>query len=146
MSILLQDVANVPKYGSLNLHTGILPDYQGLMSTFWAMLNQEQKIGSTVHSIEDQEINSGDIVAQKRISTQYHHSYLWNVLNIIYFSTDIVLESIELVCQEKTLDRIPQLGIGPYYSYPDDFEISQFMQQGNSLFDKSEGVKLSGRT
>ena len=146
MTILVKDVANLPKHGTLNLHTGLLPDYQGLMSAFWAMLNQEEKLGCTLHFIEDEEINAGDIVVQTQVRTQYHHSYLWNVLNLIYFSYHAVLETIALISKEQAVKRLPQEGIGHYYSYPDDFEIDQFMQQGNHLFDKSEGVKLSGRS
>jgi hypothetical protein len=49
--ILKSAAIEIPRYGVLNLHSGLLPQYKGVMATFWAMLNAEAEIGCTLHTI-----------------------------------------------------------------------------------------------
>ena len=65
--VILRDPAiSLPKHGVLNLHSGLLPDYKGVMATFWALLNKESEIGTTLHFIEDSSIDTGSIVTTTR--------------------------------------------------------------------------------
>ena len=43
--IFKKDVIKIAPLGILNVHTGQLPKYKGLMPTFWALKNNEPKIG-----------------------------------------------------------------------------------------------------
>ena len=61
--ILREQAIALPRLGVINLHSGLLPDYRGVMATFRAMLNGEQKIGTTLHYISDPGIDTGDIIA-----------------------------------------------------------------------------------
>ena len=63
-SILKQEILSLPRLGVLNLHSGLLPDYRSVMATFWAMLHGQNKIGTTLHFIDDASIDTGQIVAQ----------------------------------------------------------------------------------
>ncbi|SVC11395.1 uncharacterized protein METZ01_LOCUS264249 [marine metagenome] len=52
------------KYGIINLHSGIVPNYRGVDNVFWCLFNHEPNmIGSTVHFI-DRSIDTGNILAQ----------------------------------------------------------------------------------
>ena len=46
--ILKAAAIQIPRHGVLNLHSGLLPAYKGLMATFWATLNGEEEIGCTL--------------------------------------------------------------------------------------------------
>jgi methionyl-tRNA formyltransferase len=61
-AILKPPVIEVPPLGVLNLHSGILPAYRGILATFRAMLKQGDEIGCTLHYIRDARIDTGDIV------------------------------------------------------------------------------------
>ena len=64
--IFKKPLIDLTPFGCLNLHTGLLPKYRGLMPTFWALKNKEQEIGVTVFYV-DEGIDSGPIVVQKKI-------------------------------------------------------------------------------
>jgi methionyl-tRNA formyltransferase len=49
----------LPRLGIINLHSGILPDYRGILATFWAMLHGETEIGCTLHYVTDAGIDTG---------------------------------------------------------------------------------------
>lgn len=83
--------------GVINLHSGLLPAYQGVMATFWALLNKEQRIGTTLHFIEDSTIDTGAIISQSLVDANYGESYLWNVLHIYKAGCANVLSATEVI-------------------------------------------------
>src|SRR5262249_28317163 len=52
-AILKAALIGISPQGVLNLHSGILPAYRGILATLRAMLNQETEIGCTLHYIGD---------------------------------------------------------------------------------------------
>ena len=64
--ILNPRIFNIPKLGTINLHTSALPKYRGRHPMNWQLINGEKEIGITVHFIDDG-IDSGDIILQDSI-------------------------------------------------------------------------------
>ena len=61
--IFKKELLKIPRYGCINLHCSILPKYAGLLPSFWTIYNKEEKIGSTVHYMDDK-IDNGAILGQ----------------------------------------------------------------------------------
>lgn len=51
LHVIRPDVAAAPRIGSFNLHPGPLPDYAGLNTVGWALVNGEAAYGVTLHWI-----------------------------------------------------------------------------------------------
>ena len=47
----------------LNVHSGLLPRYRGMMPTFWAMQNAEREVVVTVHEMVKR-LDAGDVIAE----------------------------------------------------------------------------------
>ena len=60
--IFRQELLNIPRLGCINLHSGRLPNYRGMMPTFWQMLRGEQAITISVHMMA-QKLDAGDVLA-----------------------------------------------------------------------------------
>jgi methionyl-tRNA formyltransferase len=60
-------VLNIPKYGGINLHPSLLPEYKGCFSIPWAIINGEEKMGFTYHYMTEQ-FDKGNILYQEEIS------------------------------------------------------------------------------
>jgi methionyl-tRNA formyltransferase len=56
---------NIFKYGVLNAHFGDLPRYRGNAVTNWAILAGETQVVLTIHKMEGEKLDSGDILLQK---------------------------------------------------------------------------------
>lgn len=66
MSQLLKEkIFSIPKYGTINLHPAILPEYRCPNPDFWQYYHMEMNPGVTVHYI-DQGEDTGDIIFQER--------------------------------------------------------------------------------
>ena len=135
MSILKSKVIGTPKLGIINLHSGLLPAYQGVMATFWALLNKETHIGTTLHFIEDASIDTGSIISTSSIEANYQRSYFWNVLNIYKAGCENILRAISNLENGKQLVSEPQSGPAHYYTYPNSQDIDK---SGLSLFNDND--------
>ena len=143
MSILRDPVIQLPRHGVINLHSGLLPAYQGVMASFWAMLHRQPVIGTTLHYIQDASIDTGDIVKTSEIPARYDKSYLWNVLNLYRGGAAHVLEAIALIAAGESLPASPQQGSSAYYSYPTEEDVRQFFTQGGTLFNEHDVAEFA---
>ena len=62
--IIKQEVLDSTKYGVFNIHSSLLPNYKGLMPTFWVLKNNEQKTGVTLYQLTEG-IDNGPIISSK---------------------------------------------------------------------------------
>jgi len=136
-SILKQDVLGLPRLGVLNLHSGVLPDYRGVMATFWAMLNDEKKIGTSLHYIVDAGIDTGRIVAQSHVDVEADKSYLWHVLQLYVEGVALLIEAISTLALGENLSTTEQSG-GQYFSFPNVQDLQKFQNKGLSLVKEDE--------
>lgn len=144
--ILRDEVIALPRLGVLNLHSGLLPDYQGVMATFWAMLNGSPEIGSTVHYIEDAGIDTGSIVCTQPQRPMYDKSYLSNVLSLYPSGCAAMLESINTLAAGRRLAARAKIMGGKYYGFPEARDISNFLESGLALVTGNELDELKMRT
>lgn len=137
--ILKSDVIKLPKYGVLNLHSGRLPDYRGVMATFWAMLDNQQDLATTLHFIQDAQIDAGDIISINSQPTDYSKSYLWNVLSLYRKGVKSIARAIETLQLDGKLEQQQvDITLGNYFSFPNETHLRQFAEQGNQLIDVNE--------
>lgn len=142
--ILQKPVIDIPPLGVINLHSGILPDYRGVMATFWAMLAGKETIGTTLHFIQDSQIDAGDIITIDRQPIDYNQSYLANVLSLYAPGIDSVVDAIHMLANgEKLLQQPVDVSTGCYYSFPNSTELAQFTQAGHKLFTYADLIALS---
>ncbi len=64
--MLPEVVWTMPKFGTFNLHTAILPQYRGAAPINWAVINGETKTGVTTFML-DHDIDTGRILLKKEI-------------------------------------------------------------------------------
>ena len=133
----------IPARGVLNLHSGILPDYRGVMATFWAMLHDEAEIGTTLHRIVDAGIDTGPVLAITRRRADYGATYLANVLALY---ADGVLELGRAIGAiergEETGGAGQSASEGAYFGPPGAADVEKFLAKGLKLADSAEGGAL----
>ncbi len=64
--MLPEKVWSIPKLGSINLHTSMLPNYRGAAPINWVLINGEKQTGITTFFI-DNKIDSGEIILQEKV-------------------------------------------------------------------------------
>ncbi len=136
--ILKSAAIEIPRHGVLNLHSGLLPEYKGVMATFWAMLNGENEIGCTLHKIVDRTIDTGPIIGLSTSPTHTDWSYLANVLELYLAGCRMIVNAVRKISAGKPIETSAQTGEGNYYSLPRAQDLDQFAARGLRLIDKSD--------
>jgi methionyl-tRNA formyltransferase len=63
-NVLKEATFGMPRFGSINLHCGWLPDYRGAPAGFWELLRGERTVGVTIHRVTAA-VDAGPILAQE---------------------------------------------------------------------------------
>lgn len=126
--IMKSELINIPSHGVLNLHSGILPQYRGVLASFWAILNGDKKIGTTLHYINDGTIDTGEIIAMSEVAVDRCASLITNINNLYAEGCELIAEVVAKIAQGILPTTIDQklLGEGGYFSYPTAEDLQKF--------------------
>lgn len=101
-------VWELPKKGTINLHTSLLPEYRGAAPINWVLINGENKTGVTTFFINEK-IDKGDIILQKKINLdqnitagQLHNLMIHDGIKIVNKTINLIDENdVQLIYQSK---------------------------------------------
>jgi methionyl-tRNA formyltransferase len=136
------EVLSIPTQGIINLHSAILPDYKGVLGTFRALLNGDDKIGSTLHYITDSGIDTGKIIGVSKLNVTPGKSVLWHIVNLYPQACEKLSTLINTIDNRKTIQSIQQTGDGNYYTFPTQEEFDQLKDVKIELFNLNEYASL----
>ncbi len=96
-SIIKENILSLPKIGTINFHSSILPYYKGSRVEFWQLYYDDYDYcGSTVHYV-DTSVDTGDIIIQEKIEVDKKDIF-WDLRykNIIK-GLELIPKAIELI-------------------------------------------------
>lgn len=121
----------VPTRGVLNLHSGRLPDYRGVMATLRAMLAGDEKLCSTLHWIDDPTIDTGRIISIQSHNRDPEQCYLASTIGLYPSGCKAILETIGMIeAGHEPTAKAPEQ-TGTYYSFPDQASLEAFTEAGH---------------
>lgn len=100
--LLPDSLFSIPKHGVLNLHDGKIPEYRGFAPINWAVINGEDKLGITIHYI-DEGIDTGDIILQKEIPLSLHETAFDGYNKLLELSTTMIVDVIKMIKENKVV-------------------------------------------
>lgn len=140
--ILKKPIIELSKYGVINLHSGKLPNYRGVMATFWALLNGDSQLSTSLHFIDDSTIDTGRVIANSTLPVQEDKSYLWHVLSLYIGGSQLIALAINTLVKNGEIKTVTQSKTGEYYTFPSDEQLTEFTTKVGELYDQSEVVNL----
>lgn len=107
--ILPKEILEIPKFGSINIHTSLLPKWRGASPIQHALLNNEKETGITLIKMNEK-LDEGDIVYSKKIFIYDFDNYQTildkltslassNLINVL---ENLILNKINLLKQDNT--------------------------------------------
>lgn len=104
--ILSQEILDIPKYGTLNVHGSLLPKYRGSAPIQWAIINGEKKTGITIMKTA-LGMDTGDIVSTREveISEDTYVDELFSILSDV--GAQLLIDTIDDYVSGKIIP-IPQ--------------------------------------
>jgi methionyl-tRNA formyltransferase len=141
--ILGKEALGLAPRGVLNLHSGLLPRYRGVLATFRALLNGDAEIGCTLHWIDSPSIDAGNIVSTARTAVAKERSLLWHILSLYRPGARLIMNAIRRLERGEQVNGTPQdPSTGAYYSFPTEDDLIRFTALGWRLFDREDVWEL----
>lgn len=133
--ILKREAIDIPTLGVLNLHSGKLPDYRGVMATFRAMMAGDHALSTTLHWIDDNTIDTGRIIRITSRDRDEERCYLSAVVGLYEWACPDLLITVEEIARGDLPDAKAATELGEYYSYPTSDELTAFTEAGLKWID-----------
>lgn len=130
--LLSREVIELFPLGILNLHCSLLPRHRGVMPSFWALKEGDEKTGATVFQI-DEGVDTGPILLQEEVPI-VERTQASVIRSTKAKGMELVLEALALARSGVLSVRPQDATAEPYRRYPSTDDGAAFRRAGNSVF------------
>jgi methionyl-tRNA formyltransferase len=131
--VFKKPLIELPRLGCLNIHGAILPNYRGIMPSFWMMANGEKQAGVSVHYVNEK-IDAGDLCGQCIFDILPDETLDEFLRRSKAVAADLLIKVFEQFETGAVTTRPLNLAEGSYYSWPDPVAVSRFRAAGRRLW------------
>ncbi|KPE49840.1 methionyl-tRNA formyltransferase [Chryseobacterium indologenes] len=122
----------IPKNGCINLHCSYLPNYAGVMPSFWTLYKKEKYTGATVHYM-DSKIDNGKILNQKKVEISNDETMFSLIIKSKEIGGNLMCETIQNI-QSSNIEAKENLSAnGSYFTWPTVEQLQDFTKNGGRL-------------
>ena len=138
--ILPEDILSTPAYGSINVHSSILPKYRGAAPINWAILNGDSVTGVTIMYMA-KELDAGDVILCRETAIDPDEDAQTLTARLAALGADALAEAVEQL-QSGTAVRTPQDHSAYTYAPMLDRSLSpmDFTRSARHLHDQVRGL------
>lgn len=104
--ILPEDILSTSAYGSINVHSSVLPKYRGAAPINWAILNGDSVTGVTIMYMA-KELDAGDVILCRKTAIDPDEDAQTLTARLAALGADALAEAVEQL-QSGTAVRTPQ--------------------------------------
>lgn len=127
--IVGKHLLSIPKYGVLNKHAGMLPQYRGVFPVFWAMYNKEKEIGITVYRMNEK-LDCGNILYQEKIPITPNDTFDSLYKKINFITPRLLLSTIDFIETGNAKQYTNDDTKATYFGFPTIEDIRRFKMMG----------------
>ena len=138
--ILPEDILSTPAYGSINVHSSVLPKYRGAAPINWAILNGDSVTGVTIMYMA-KELDAGDVILCRETAIDPDEDAQTLTARLAALGADALAEAVEQL-QSGTAVRTPQDHSAYTYAPMLDRSLSplDFSKSARQLHDQVRGL------
>lgn len=118
--VIPQDILDIPHDGILNKHGSLLPKYPGFWPLFWALYNNEEFTGVTIHKMLSK-VDAGEIIHQRSFKIEPDDTLYSIQRKSLLIAADMVCEISDFYLQNGYLSqfcKVESKQISPLNKFP----------------------------
>jgi methionyl-tRNA formyltransferase len=119
--------------GCLNIHGAILPEYRGVLPSFWMLANGEKEAGVSIFFVNES-IDAGELCGQRTFEIQPGESLDALIRRSKTEAAELLLTVLQEIEEGATVRRPLDLAAGSYYSWPDRPAVRRLQAAGHSVW------------
>ena len=130
--IFEEELLAAGRIGCLNIHSGRLPTYRGMMPTFWQMLAGERQATITVHEMAPQ-LDAGAVLGKADFPLRERDSLDRVMTETKHEGARLMIEILRQVRAAET-NAVPlDMREASYFSFPTRADVARFRARGHRL-------------
>jgi methionyl-tRNA formyltransferase len=126
------ELLEVPRLGCINIHSGRLPMYRGMMPTFWQMLRGEKAATITVHRMAEK-LDAGDVLATQDFAIKTFDSLDRVIQGTKREGARLVIRVLLDLRTGRTQPSPLDMIDANYFSFPKPEHVQEFRKRGHQL-------------
>jgi methionyl-tRNA formyltransferase len=130
--IFRKGLLSIPRLGCINIHSGRLPVYRGMMPTFWQMLRGESAVTVTVHEMAEK-LDAGRILGTAMVPISARDS-LDRVITITkQEGARLLIDVLTKIRLDRATPVPVDMSTASYFSFPQREHVREFRKRGHRL-------------
>jgi methionyl-tRNA formyltransferase len=127
--ILKEPLLGLPPLGCINIHHAPLPEYKGMMPTFWQMLQGEKSVGITIHVMAEK-VDEGHALLQERLEIGQNETLHQLIRRSKRQGAHCMARVLRQVRSGSRTTFPLDAAKGSYHTFPTIAEIREFHRRG----------------
>ena len=123
---------SLPSRGCINVHSALLPDYRGMLPTFWVLARGETHTGVTVHYMSPG-IDGGEIIAQRRLPIADDETLHSLMRKCKTTAAELIVETVSRFREGPVATTANPPDEGSYFSFPARDDVRRFKALGRAM-------------
>lgn len=122
--IIPKEILDIPKYGCINVHGSLLPQYRGAAPIQWAVLNGDKKTGVTTMYMNEK-MDEGDIILKEEVDIGEYETTgeVWDKLSKI--GANLLVDTLKKI----------ESGSAPREKQSEDYTLAPMLNKEMSKID-----------
>jgi methionyl-tRNA formyltransferase len=130
--IFRRELLELPRLGCINVHSALLPEYRGVLPTFWVLARGESETGVTVHYMSPG-VDGGDIIAQQRVGISPDETLHSLMRKCKIAAADAILDTVSRFREGTVATTANPAEAGSYFSFPEREDVRRYRSLGRAL-------------
>lgn len=130
--IFKEAILATPRLGCINVHSGRLPKYRGMMPTFWQMRSGERSATVTVHEMAEK-LDAGAVLGTAECAIEEHDSLDRVMVAAKQEAAQLVISVLRGLANGESRPQPLDMAEASYFSFPSRADVVQFRELGHRL-------------
>lgn len=130
--IFRKEILEVPKIKCINIHSGRLPVYRGMMPNFWQLLHGEQYATITVHEMAAK-LDAGDIIQTRNFSLKEQDTLDRVIVGTKQEGARLMIEALTSIHKDGLKTTPLDMSSASYFSFPTPKDVRALRKRGHKM-------------
>jgi methionyl-tRNA formyltransferase len=130
--IFRKELLRTPPLGCINIHSGRLPVYRGMMPTFWQMMRGEREITVTVHEMAEV-LDGGKILGTMAVPVTQRDTLDRVITATKQQGGRLLIDVLEQIRRGESVGVPVDMSEASYFSFPKREHVTEFRDRGHRL-------------
>jgi methionyl-tRNA formyltransferase len=130
--IFKRELLSIPRLGCINMHSGRLPTYRGMMPTFWQMLRGEPAVTISVHRMAEK-LDAGDVLATRPFVIKKGDSLDRVIKGTKCEGARLLISVLRDLRADRARSTPLDMKQAGYFSFPKAGDVREFRKRGHRM-------------